>query len=137
MFGKLFEKRKVIEADDPVFGRLSYDQDIWSHVPKKPAEGFMITVDASESGPTQLQRDFFQKTRSSLSNFERLARNFMRSRVEQGIDVSRLSVYSVEIGNDDKCRRESFVLEMSDQKAIIIHRVSFSGGKPVDYGFDD
>src|SRR5262245_15323018 len=96
----------------------------------------MITVDAPESGPTQLQREFFQTIRARLSDYERRAREFMHSRVDPGMDVSRLSVYSVEIGSEDESRRQSFVLEIGAELANIIHRVSFTGSEPVDYGCD-
>jgi len=137
LFGSLFKKKMVIASDDRVFGQITFEQGIWTFIPNPPTEGFMITVDAPESGPSQLQRDFFQKVRASLSEFERRTRDFMRSRVEAGVDVSRLSVYSVEVGSDAECQRECFVLEMCDADAIIIHRISFTGTEPVDYGFDD
>jgi hypothetical protein len=41
------------------------------------------------------------------------------------------------VGSDAETLRESFVLEMCDNEAIIIHRVSFVGTEPVDYGFDN
>src|SRR4051794_40654436 len=126
IFGSLFKKNPVVSADDPVFGRITFEQGIWTFIPNPPTEGFMITVDAPESGPSQLQRDFFQKIRVSLSEFEQRARDFMRSRVDPGVDVSRLSVYSVEVGRDVESRQQRFVLEMSDAEAIVIHRVSFS-----------
>jgi len=136
IFGSLFKKKPVIAADDPVFGRITFEQGIWTFIPNPPTEGFMITVDALESGPSQLQRDFFQKVRTSLPDFEQRARDFMRSRVDPGVEVSSLSVYSVEIGSDDGSRQQRFVLEMCDAEAIVIHRVSFSGSEPVDYGYD-
>ena len=137
MFGDLFKKKPVIAAYDPAFGRITLEQGVWTSIPAPPTNGFMITVDAPESGPSQLQRDFFQKVRGSLSEYELRARDFMRSRVDAGVDVSRLSVYSVEVGSDVECQRGVFVLEMSDPDAIIIHRVSFTGDEPVGYGFDD
>ena len=136
LFGNYFKKTPVVQVDDPAFGRLTYEQGIWSFIPKHPEDGFMVTVDAPESGPTQLQRDFCEKIRSSLAEFERRARDFMRPSVDQGGDVARLSVYSIEIGSDAECEHERFVLEMCDKEATIIHRVSFRGGDPVDYEFD-
>jgi hypothetical protein len=97
----------------------------------------MITVAAPESGPSQLQRDFFQKVRTSLPDFEQGAGGFMRSRVDPGVQVSSLSVYSVEVGSDDESKQERFVLEMCDAEAIVIHRISFCGSEPVEYGYDD
>ena len=137
LFGSLFKKKPVVAADDPVFGHITFEQGIWTFIPNPPTEGFMITVDAPESGPSQLQRDFFQKVRASLPDFEQRARDFMRSRVDAGVEVSSHSVYSVEIGSDDESRQQRFVLEMCDAEAIVIHRVSFSGSEPVDYGYDD
>ena len=137
IFGSLFKKKPAVAADDPVFGHIAFEQGIWTFIPNPPTEGFMITVDAPESGPSQLQRDFFQKIRTSLADFEQRAREFMRSRVDAGVEVSSLSVYSVEIGSDDESRQQRFVLEMCDAEAIVIHRVSFSGSEPEDYGYDD
>ena len=34
-------------------------------------------------------------------------------------------------------RRAEFVLELSDEDAFIVHRVSYRAGQTVDYGFDD
>ena len=137
IFHSLFQKKPVVAADDPLFGHITFEQGIWTFIPNPPTEGFMITVDAPESGPSQLQRDFFQKVRASLPDFEQRARDFMRSRVDAGVEVSSHSVYSVEIGSDDESRQQRFVLEMCDAEAIVIHRVSFSGSEPVDYGYDD
>jgi hypothetical protein len=132
----LFKKKPEIAADDPVFGHITHEQGVWTFVPNPPTGVFMITVAAPESGPSQLQRDFFQKLRASLSEFEQRARDFMRSRVESGVEVYRLSVYSIEIGSEEETRQERFVLEMSDEEAIVVHRVTFSGSEPADYGYD-
>jgi hypothetical protein len=130
-----FKKKPVIEADDAIFGHIVYEQGIWAPLPAPPSDGFMIT-EAPESGPNQLQRDFFQKIDSELSDFEERARTFISSRIDGVIDGARLSVYSVEIGSDIDCALERFVLEMCFEDANIIHRVSFAGKEPVEYGFD-
>jgi len=134
---RLFKKKPAIELGDPVFGRISFDKGIWTFIPIPPTEGFMITIDAPEAGPTQEQRTFFEQVRSRLSEFEQRARDYMRSRVDDGVDVSRLSTYSVEIGSAEDTERREFVLELSDSDAIVIHRVSFRGDEAVEYGFDD
>jgi hypothetical protein len=136
-FGNLFKKKPPVELHDPVFGCLTFSKGIWAFMPKTPGAEFMVTVDAPKTGPTDRQRDFFDRIRSSLSEFEGQARNFMRSRVDESVDATRLSVYSVEIGSDDETGREQFVLELSDDDAIVVHRVLFRAGEPVDYGFDD
>jgi hypothetical protein len=126
----------VVAVDDPVFGHITFEHGFWTYLPNPPTAGYMITVDAPESGPSRLQRDFCQELRANIAHFEQRARDFMCSRVEPEVDVSRLSVYSVEIGSDDETRRKRFVLEMSDEEAHIIHRVSFFGSNAEDYGFD-
>jgi len=127
----------VIESLDPVFGRITCDQGIWTFLPQRPEDGFMIGVDAPEAGPSDAQRAFFSRVRSELPEYERRARDYMASRVEPSVVVSRLSTYSVQIGDEEATRREEFVLELSDQDAFVVHRVSFRAGQPLDYGFDD
>lgn len=134
---RLFKKKPAIELDDPVFGRITFDQGIWTFIPNPPAAGFMITIDASETGPTPEQRAFFQRIISRLAQFEQHARDFIRSRVGPEVDVSRLSTYSAEIGSADCTGRREFVLELSDSDAIVIHRVTFHADEAVEYGCDD
>jgi hypothetical protein len=134
---RLFKKKPTIESDDLVFGRITFDQGIWTFIPNPPVAGFMITIDAPETGPTPEQRAFFQHIRSRLGEFELRARDFMRSRVDAGVDVSRLATYSVEIGSAEDTGRREFVLELSDSDAIVIHRVTFRADEAVEYGFDD
>jgi hypothetical protein len=132
---KLFKNEPVIAAEDPVFGHITFERGIGVQIPNPPTAAFMITVDAQESGP-RLQQDFFQMIRGRLSEFEQCARDFMRSRVEPSVDVSQLSAYSIEIGSEGETRQHRFVLEMSDEQADIVHRVSFMGDAPVGYGCD-
>ena len=136
IFDGLFKKKQV-ELDDPVFGHLTFDHGVWTSIPTPPTSGFMITVAAPEVGPTAEQRSFFQHIRSLLPDLQKQARDYMQSRVDQSVDVSRLSVYSVEIGSVEETGRREFVLELSDEDVIVIHRVSFRADEPVDYGFDD
>ncbi len=137
LFDILFKRKPAVELQDPAFGTLSFAQGIWAYVPKTPDGGFMVTVNAPETGPTKRQRDFFQRIRSSLPDVEHRARDFIRPRVDESVDATRLSIYSVEIGSDDETARQQFVLELSDEDAIVVHRVLFRAGEPVDYGCDD
>lgn len=137
LLSKLFKKSPTIELRDPTFGHISYDRGIWTFLPMKPEDGFMIGVDAPESGPTEQQRMFFSQVRAEWKEYERRARDYMTPLVEINVVVSRLSTYSVQISDDDATQREEFVLELSDEDAFIVHRVAFRAGQPVDYGFDD
>lgn len=133
---KLLKKNPAIAVDDPVFGHITYEQGTWTFIPNPSVGGFMRTISAPESGPSQMQRDFFQMFRRTLPELEKNAREFMRSHIAPGIEVSGLSVYSVEIGGDNETKQQRFIIEMSDYNAIVIHRVSFSGSEAVDYGYD-
>jgi len=137
LFGRLFRKKPLVEAHDPVFGRITFEHGLWTFIPAPHAEGFMIAVDAPESGPSQSQREFFQAVRANLSAFEQRAREFIRSRADSSVDACALAVYSVEVGSDDEVKQARFVLEMSDAAAVVVHRVSFVGDEPVSYGYDD
>jgi hypothetical protein len=134
---RLFRKKPAIALDDPVFGRITFEQGIWTFIPNPPTDGFMVTIDAPEIGPTAEQRAFFQELRGQRADLEQRARDYMRSRVDDGAEISRLSTYSIEIGSAEETARREFVLELSDSDAIMIHRVSFRAGEAVDYGFDD
>ncbi len=135
--GNLLKKKPLPRLSDPVFGPLVHDQGFWTFVPENPGDGFMILVEAPEAGPTAAQRAFFLDIRSRLADLEQRARDFLRSHAEKTIDPSRLSVYAVEIGGGEETKRQEFVLELSDNDAFVIHRVSFRAGEPVDHGTDD
>lgn len=136
-FNRLFKKKPQVELQDPVFGLIRYDRGIWTFLPTKPEDGFMIGVDAPNTGPSEQQRAFFSQLSLKLSDYECRARDYMASRVEPSLAVSKLSTYSVQIEADAATQRGEFTLEMSDDDAFIVHRVSFRAGQPIDYGFDD
>jgi hypothetical protein len=136
-FSKPFKKKARVELHDPVLGPLTFSDGIWAFIPKMPDEKVMVTVVALETGPTDQQRNLFKSVRSNLSEFEDRARNFLRSRVDQCVDVARLSIYSIEIGDEAETAHQQFVLELSDDDAVVVHRVVFRGGEAIDYGLDD
>jgi len=136
-FSNLFKKQPVISLADSVFGPITFEHGVWTFLPKKPEDGFLIGVDAPEAGPSAKQRAFFSRVRSELHAYEQKARDYMVPRVDSAVKIAILSTYSVQIGDEDATRREEFVLGLSDEDAFIVHRVSFRAGQPVDYGFDD
>ena len=136
-FSDLFKQKQVVSLADAVFGPIMFEHGIWTFLPKKPEDGFLIGVDAPEAGPSAKQRNFFKQVRSELHAYEQKAREYMASRVDSSVKVASLSTYSVQIGDEVATQREEFVLELSDENAFIVHRVSFRAGQPVDYGFDD
>jgi hypothetical protein len=126
-----------MEIHDPIFGRLTYENGLWAFIPKEVVDGFMISIDAPETGPSAAQRDYFLDISSRLSKFEQLGRDFIDSHSEFTGDVACLSTYSIEVGTDLDCQRQRFVLEMSDNDAAVIHRVTFFDGEPLEYWLDD
>ena len=137
MFHWLFRRDRLLEKEDPVFGHIAHEGGIWIFSPTHSTPGVMITVDAPEAGPSDLQRDFFQRIRASLTEFGERASVVIQSSSEEKIEAPCLSVYSIEIGSDAQCQLEKFVLEMSDENAFVIHRVRFSGPDASYDGFDD
>ena len=128
-----FRNHKVPNAvHDSVLGTITYSDGAWVST-----EEYMVIVVAPESGPTQIQRDFFENIRTHLPGFERRACAYIGSLGDSNADTAQLSVYSVEIGSEDDCRRERFVLELSDVEANYIHRVGFAGEDVVEYAVDD
>ena len=137
LFDKLFGRKDAPSLSDSVFGHVAYDDGIWTHVPKRPEGGFMITVAAPQSGPSDAQRVFFAHVLQALPALEQQAKDFIGLKAEDDTDVERLSIYSLEIGTEVEVQSERFVMELSDADAIVIHRVSFESGTPIHYTHDD
>jgi hypothetical protein len=133
----IFRKKLVTRMEDPVFGLITYEGGLWDIIPQEGGGNFMISIDAPPSGPSDLQRDFFQKVRSNLKKFQEQSFAFIVPRVGESVDIRRLHVYAVEVGTEADCSRGKFVLEFADEDANEIHRVIFDAGLPVDYGCDD
>ncbi len=135
-FFSCLRKKQAVEMDDHVFGHMTFDRGIWTHIPVTSAGDYMITVDGVDSGPTAEQRDLFEYIRSRLDDFVRQAQEYMWTR-DKYTDTSGLTVYSVAIGSSEEALHQEFILELSDKDAEVIHHVSFRAGKPIDYGVDD
>jgi hypothetical protein len=133
---RMFRKQEARRCEDPVFGLITHSTGIWEHLPKRVADDFMITIEAPESGPSDLQRECFQKLRPEISNLERQARRFITTEAAEDVDADTLSVYSVELGTDAVCMNDCFVMELADTDQIVIHRVSFQSGRPTRYTYD-
>lgn len=125
-----------MEIDGWIFDRATFKRGVWTFIPKRSEGGIMVSAIAGEAGPTVAQREFFQSVWSRLPEFEQRARACIDSQFPPPMDAVGLSAYAIVIGDEDDVRRREFVLEMTDHNAHIIHRVSFSGEEPVNYGFD-
>ena len=88
LFSRFFKKKALIELRDPVFGLITYNRGLWTFLPTKPEDDFMIGVEAPETGPTMRQRNFLSQLRSELAEYERRAREYMTTRVQPPVRVS-------------------------------------------------
>lgn len=123
--------------DDPDFGPITYHRGIWTHVPDREDFGYMISVCASKAGPSDNQRAFLRNTRDKLAQLELAAKEFINSETRGEVDAAALSVYSLEIGDDEDVAADRFVLELSDADQNLIHRVTFHARQPFAYTCDD
>lgn len=133
----LDERRKPKKTrDDPVFGRIEFEDGIWSSVPAEPLD-FLMAIDAPETGPTESQRAFYLALRRELPCRVAECKAFISTHADAPSNLSGMTVYSVEIGSDEALERGQFVMELSDDQANEIHRVEFKNRKPKTYAVDD
>ncbi len=122
---------------DPVFGPITYELGGWTSRPDSPETGFMISIDAPESGPSTLQREFFDRIRNNLIVLERKAKDYLKLEAEPGLDIEALRIYSLVLGTNLEIQSDRFVIEFANSEEIVIHRVSFEAERPVAYSLDD
>lgn len=132
-----FKRERIVTLHDPVFGYITWEHGIWTFLPEKLTEGFMIEIDAPQTGPTELQRSFFTRLRPALPEYEKRARDYIATKAEPGVIPSELTLYAVQIQNDDETRQEAFLLELADAEASVVHWVAFRSGQPEEYGVED
>ena len=140
IFGRLFGKNAKPTVDDPAFGRIGFNPshgiDMWCHIPSVPGE-HMIIVDAPLNGPTQAQREFYSALHACLAVREAECKAFIAKQADPPANLSRMTIYSVEVGSEAEIATGQFVIELSDSDANQIHRVEFKNGQPSVYGVDD
>jgi len=122
--------KRALVIDDPVFGKISFDEPFWVFTPGPGPSAFTILIEAPCSGPTDVQRQFFQQVVANLADFSRRCLAFIELSADPPVDMRSLSVYSVTVGSDDDCRCTTFVLEFSDEAADNVHRVQIEEGQP-------
>ncbi|MCX7016960.1 MAG: hypothetical protein NTW86_31105 [Candidatus Sumerlaeota bacterium] len=140
MFGRLLSRffaKPRLTKNDPIFGQIEYERGVWAHVPQPDEKGFMVTIYALETGPSDMQRQFFEKLLTRLSDVEREAKEFMLLETRGNVDASSLDVYAIEVGGEAEVAFAWFAVELTDSQADEIHRVEFRGNRPVSYGIDD
>lgn len=132
-----FKRKRIVTLHDPVFGYITWEQGIWTFLPEKLTEGFMIEIDAPQTGPTEFQRAFFTRLRPALPEYEQRARDYIARQAEKDVDPAQLTIYAVQIENDEETAHEAFLMELADAEASVVHWVAFRAGQPEEYGCDD
>ena len=136
IFDKFFQKPPPVTLQDSVFGLIEFQSTygfvMWCHTPAD-ARDHLIIIDAPETGPTPLQRNFYSRLRGSLPARVAEARAFIAAQEAAPANAVALKLYSVEIGEDAEVAAGQFVLELSGETADEIHRVEFSSDKPDIY----
>ena len=137
LFKSLLGRKEPLRISDPVFGDLTREHDLWIQTLKQSGPGYMVIVDAPESGPSLTQQAFFKEVASTLPHMERDAIEFARLHAGEETDMSALSIYALEIGPDSEVDARKFVMELAGPDQVLIHRVSFEAGKPTHITHDD
>ena len=139
MFG-IFKKEKKLTLDDPVFGRIDFQRlhgiEMWCHSPNDESS-HMILIVAPASGPTQVQREFYNSLRRDMISIEAECKRFISSQEEPPQNLQDMTIYSIEIGEEAELAKGKFVIELADKDADEIHCVEFMNRKPMTYGMDD
>jgi len=140
IFSSLFKRKEKPKRQDPVFGEIQYDDDPifnhWLHIPSLSGR-YMLSIEASEAGPSDAQRDFFNGFENNKERYLSQSLSFMVSYGFQKDKVQDMSIYALEIGKDGELLQKNFTVELSDSDAHEIHRVTFENDEPVGYVVDD
>lgn len=137
-FLKLFtSKPRAGPFQDPVFGRIVFEGGTWTASAPDPKREFVASIYSPETGPTQIQRDFFRQVKGKIDRLEELAKRHIQSKSEAPIEIEQLHLYSIEIGTDAECKSQRISLELTDSDEILIHGVRFMSEEPVEYYCDD
>lgn len=133
-FRNLFRENPPTISDF-VFGELTFEELFWVHYPSAP-DDLMVSIDAPEAGPSDLQREFHKNLREKLPLLKEIAKDYIQRELNRVMKIPRLSIYSVEICSDAEIKNQKFVLEMTDDEQDTIHRVTFESERPIHYTFD-
>lgn len=123
--------------EDEVFGRVEYEGGLWTHMPSPNTQSPMVIISALAEGPSAGQRAFYLQLQSRMNTLCEDARLFLSTEGVCDFNPSGLSLYSVEIPEDDVLASDSFVLELTDGDANMVYGVSFEHGKPKRTYTDD
>ena len=139
-WSNLFKKKERITLDDAVFGMIEFNHGLWCSVIENRIHDFMVMIDARECGPSEFQREFFQRIIGDRSEYERESKVFITSECKSlgvPVDVATLRLYAFEVGSVSEVDQGRFVLEFVEADEIVVHRVEFRDSRPHCYGMDD
>jgi hypothetical protein len=126
-----FSRKKSMTLDDPVFGHIVLESGLWTSTPPDSTQPYMITIDASDRGPSEIQRHFYLRLQSSPAGMMNESRAFIAQNT--ATNTSRLEICAIYVGTDHECELGQFDIELSDDTADEIHVVSFENHVPSRY----
>jgi hypothetical protein len=134
----LFQREPPLAVDDSVFGKITFEDGYWSSETPYSPSILTVYVEAPESGPSGIQRDFFKKVMAGFREIEGAGRSFVDAHRNTNVP---LNVYTLHINSDDGCSSGTFDIEYTDKEtdkeADTIYIAFFVNWKPTHYGEND
>jgi hypothetical protein len=131
---RLAESRERI---DPDFGAGVHEDGCWTFLADGPANGLIVVVEGSVDGPGPAQRRIFRKLLADLCVLEAKARQRILSDAGAGATLPPLHAFALRIGDEELAARDEFHLELTDSQSLVLHRIRFVEGVPVDCLMED
>ncbi len=132
----LFRRSQIHTLNDPSFGAIQFERGLWASLPNASA-GWSVIIDAPPTGPSDEQRALFLRVKEQLQEIREKAVAFIEEQTGASETIHALQVYAIEIGEDEDCSVERFVIELADAQADTIRRVRFERCEPKEYSCDD
>ena len=136
-FSKLFSPDPRKTREDQTFGHLEYEGGMWINPKGLNGEGPMIVIYALIEGPSQQQRDFYLQLQPRLDGLCDAARAFLKISGMLDFNPANLSLYSIEIPENEVIANDAFLLEFTDEEANTVFGVGFEKGIPKTSHADD
>jgi hypothetical protein len=125
------------ERTDPNFGTGVHEDGCWTFLADGPANGLFVVVEGAVDGPGPTQRRLFRKLLADLPVFEAKARHRILAEAGPEATLPPLHAFALRIGTEMVSSRDEFQLELTDSQSLMLHRIRFVEGVPVDGGIAD
>jgi len=136
LFGRLRTPESP-ERNDPEFGIGVYEEGCWTFMTEGPENGLIVMVEGPVDGPGPAQRRLFRKLMADLEVLEGKGRQRILSEAGPEATLPPLHAAVLRLGSEKLSSRDEFQLELTDSQSLILHRIRFGEGVPVDCGIVD